>query len=90
METWLISVLQGVLGKIFYATGLTWLRSLLGSNICITSPKPDHYLEEDPKPFGGRITYKVTETLKYLPEDHSIWLLRQPDGDECFFPQGFC
>lgn len=70
-----------------------WLKDGLyrvrGDRIKITSPANEDWLSDDPDEKFGILSFRVRGTLRRLPKDHRIWLLRQEVGNKDLFPQGF-
>ena len=80
----IISVVGGAILIIIMGTYRRWF----GKQIAITYPRADDILSE-PKPLGTGRTFPVRGTFKYLPKDHTVWLLIEDDQTAHVRPQNF-
>jgi hypothetical protein len=64
-----------------------WKKSR-ANRVEITSPRAGEMMR-DSKQLSPGLCFRVTGRLGILPPDHRIWLLVQPQGQQCYWPQGF-
>lgn len=69
-------------------TSIEWARNLSGRQIQIASPRTNEVFPNKLKGSGGW-SYEVRGTLKHLPANHEIWLLKEEQGSTRVWPQGF-
>jgi hypothetical protein len=84
----LIGFLLGVASTAAY-NGIDWLFGRALNPLKIDEPAPGDVLKEPLQFAPGCISYLVKGTLRRLPKNHTIWLLKKDPSSAQVKPQGF-